>query len=135
MVFRAGQRIGVATRLHKDTVKIATPHMDTSSCDEGTTTKGMLETLEHEEGDWRKGLNWKQVLEATREPQRDKAYKEWHKEWEQKIKIGEEEGQEGAVTEAIKDCYRRLIFAYKEVVSRNPKKPGIIPSIFHQIIS
>jgi hypothetical protein len=36
--------------------------------------------------------------------------------------------------EAIKDCYRRLIFAYKEVVSRNPKKPGIIPGIFHQII-
>ena len=38
------------------------------------------------------------------------------------------------MTEAIKDCYRRLIFAYKEVVSRNPKKPGIIPGIFHQII-
>ena len=104
MVFRAGQRIGVATRLHKDTVnQIATPHMDTSSCDEGTTTKGMLDTLEHEEGDWRKGLSRKQVLEATREPQRDTAYKEWHIEWEQNIKIGEDKGQEGAVTEAIKD--------------------------------
>lgn len=118
--------------LHTDSVnQIATPHMDASSCDEGTAAKGMRDTLEHEEGDWRQGLSWKKVLEATSESERDTAYTEGCKEWDHKIKIGEEEGQEGAVAEAIEDCYMRLIFAYKEVVSKNPKKPGIIPGIFH----
>ena len=46
----------------------------------------------------------------------------------------EEAGHEGAVTEAAKEMHLRLIFAYKEVVSENPKKPGIIAGIYHQII-
>ena len=61
-------------------------------------------------------------------------FKAWRLKMEEKIKIGEETGQEGAVTEAVKEMYLRLIFAYREVVSENPKKPGIIPGIYHQII-
>ena len=50
--------------------------------------------------------------------------------------MGEEAGQEGAVlaSEAVREMYLRPIFAYKEVVSENPKNQGTIPGIYHQAI-
>ena len=49
---------------------------------------------------------------------------------EAKIKIGEE----GVIEAAIKELYLRLIFAYKEIIAENPKKPGIIPGVYHRIV-
>ena len=143
MVFRGGQRIADATKLHSSTVSNLTEHQGTegahkglytSSCDEGTTTDGMSTEVDHAPGDWRRGQSWKQILDATRHGTRDREFRAWRGRMEERIKIGEEEGQEGAVTEAVKEMYLRLIFAYKEVVSDNPKKPGTIPGIYHQII-
>ena len=70
----------------------------------------------------------------TRSGSRDGEFRAWRRKMEEKITIVEEAGQEGAVTEAVKEMYLILIFSYKEVVSENPKKPGIIPGIYHQII-
>ena len=131
MVFRKGQRIAEATKLHADTVGIIS---DTAHCDDGTTTDGMSEETEHSEGDWRKGKSWKQLVQETRQEPHNAQFKEWRARKEAAIKIGEEEGQPGHVAQDIKECYLRLIFAYKEVISENPKKPGIIPGIYHQII-
>ena len=108
--------------------------MDTSSCDEGTATDVMSTEEDHAVGDWRQGQSWAQILSAMRCGARDTEFRAWRAKMEETIKIGEEAGQEGAVTEAVKEMYLRLIFAYKEVVSENPKKPGIIPGIYHQII-
>ena len=38
------------------------------------------------------------------------------------------------MTEDVKDIYRRLTFAYQGVIAENPKKPGIIPGIYHRIL-
>ena len=90
--------------------------------------------MDHAVGDWRKGQSWTQILSATRCGARGTEFRAWRAKMEEKIKIGEEAGQDGAVTEAVKEMYLRLIFAYKEVVSENQKKPGIIPGIYHQIL-
>ena len=56
----------------------------------------------------------------------------WRQLREEDIKIGEE--GEAALTEEVKDLYRRLAFAYYEIAAENPKKPGIIPGIYHRIL-
>ena len=88
--------------------------------------------MEHKVGDWRRGKSWREIIEGTREGGRNGEYLEWRKLREEDIKIGEE-GEE-ALTEEAKDLYLRLIFAYYEIVAENPKKPGIIPGIYHRIL-
>ena len=95
---------------------------DAKQCDDGTTTKGMITTTEHNDGDWRQGLSWQQIIEGTKEAQRNTAFVSWRAHKEAEIKIGEDSG-EGVVTAAVKELYLRLIFAYQEVIAVNPKSP------------
>ena len=67
-------------------------------------------------------------MEATREGEKDKQFQAWKEKMGDEVKIGEE--GEAALMEEIKDIYRRLIIAYKEVIAENPKKLGIIPGIY-----
>ena len=101
-------------------------------CKQGTNVEHMSEDLEHAQGDWRRGLSRKQVVRATRQPDRNAEYEQWLQENLKHISIGEE-GDEMA--EEQKDEYRRLVFAYREVLADNPKKPGILPGIFHKIVT
>ena len=55
MVIRKGQRLAVATELHADTVALVT-QQDAKQCDDGTTTKGMITTTEHNDGDHRRTI-------------------------------------------------------------------------------
>ena len=63
-----------------------------------------------------------------------------------KIRIGKQQAErserevtersedENITTEEIKDMYKRLLFAYQEVIATNSKRPDIIPGIVHKII-
>jgi hypothetical protein len=135
LIIRKGQQIGVACRLSADTVANVRegtgPYQATEG---GTKVSGMSLETEHAAGDWRKGKSWKQVIAATRKGQLQIQFEKWRDKNEEFIKIGEEEGKPGAVEEEIKELYLRLIFAYREVIAENPKKPGIIPGVKHTII-
>ena len=135
LIIRKGQQIGVACRLSADTVANVRegtgPYQATEG---GTKVSGMSLETEHAAGDWRKGKSWKQVIAATRKGQLQIQFEKWRNKNEEFIKIGEEEGKPGAVEEEIKELYLRLIFAYREVIAENPKKPGIIPGVKHTII-
>ena len=71
----------------------------------------MIKAIEHKEGDWRRGKGWKQVIEDTRQGEREKQFQEWKRQRGSEVKIGEE-GEE-AVTEEVRELYLRLIFAYQ----------------------
>ena len=130
LVIRKGQRIALGSRLSATTVAALMSERET-----GTLSSGMRTNTEHQEGDWRRGKNHKEVIAGTREGEQQKEFEEWKRDMESKIKIGEEEEGDGDPTyEAVKDLYLRLIFAYREIISENPKKPGIIPGIYHRIV-
>ena len=84
MVFRAGQRVAEATKLHSSSVNnigqqrtaVGTEEgLYTSSCDEGTTTDNMITDTDHEASDWRAGLSWKEVTDMTRSGPRNEEFK------------------------------------------------------------
>ena len=109
MVFRGGQRIADATKLHSSMRNVnnlveqhTTVGTDTSSCDEGTTTDGMITDTAHASGDWRAGQSYKEIINMTKAGPRNEESKAWRAKMEAKIKVGEEAGQEGAVSEAVK---------------------------------
>ena len=43
----------------------------------GTTAEGMSEAMELEEGDWRKGMSCREVVDATREEEQSKEFLRW----------------------------------------------------------
>ena len=66
MVCRGGHRIAEATKLHSSSVNnlvqrrtaVGTEEgLNTSSCDEGTTTDNMITDTDHAASDWRAGLS------------------------------------------------------------------------------
>ena len=100
--------------------------------EEGTMSGEMIKGIEHKEGDWRRGRTWKQIVEETKEGERERQFQSWKEAKGTEVKIGEE-GEE-AVTAEVRELYLQLICAYQEVIAENPKKPGIIPGIYHKIL-
>ena len=75
----------------------------------------MIKDIEHKEGDWRRGRTWKQIIEDTKDGEREKQFQRWKEAKGAEVKIGEE-GEE-AVTAEVRELYLRLIFAYQEVIA------------------
>ena len=144
LVIRKGERVAVGTRMHSEQVArveqqagasfVHADHEETErkAKEEGTMSGEMIKDIEHKEGDWRRGRTWKQIIEDTKEGEREKQFQGWKEAKGAEVKIGEE-GEE-AVTAEVRELYLRLIFAYQEVIAENPKKPGIIPGIYHKIL-
>jgi len=144
MVIRRGDRVAVGTKLAGEQVArveeqagasfVYASHeeVEQQAKEEGTTSSSMIKDIEHKEGDWRRGKTWKELVEATKSGEREKQFQVWKEKMRDEIKIGEEEDKD--MTEDVKDIYRRLIFAYQGVIASNPKKPGIIPGIYHRIL-
>ena len=131
LVIRKGEQVGVGTKLAACTVALLDADQAHGECKDGTVIKGMRTTTEHDEGDWRRGLTWKQVVQGTRTPERDAQFRQWRHEQEANIKIGEEGAN--ATTAEIKEILR-LLWAYREIIADNPKRPKIIPGVYHQIV-
>ena len=80
MIIRAGERVAVGCRMASATVALLQqpePEGDPSVCEEGTVVKGMRTAIEHDEGDWRRGLSWKQVVEETKQADKNTRFLEW----------------------------------------------------------
>ena len=122
LVIRKCDRVGVGTQLHSEQVArveqqagasfVHSDHEETKkgAKEEGTMSGEMIKDMEHKEGDWRRGNGWKQVIEDTRQGEKEKQFQEWKQKMGSEVKIGEE-GDE-AVTEEVRELYLRLIFAY-----------------------
>ena len=95
------------------------------SCEGGTNDSAMSCEEEHRKGDWRRGMTWDEVIQETRQPGLEEKFREWEKNQGSGMKIGEKSSDR--VSAEVKEMYRRLLFAYQEIVAENPKKPGIIP--------
>ena len=72
LVIRKGEQVAVASKLSASTVAaIQGGPQPEEMCDGGTVVSGMRTDTEHDAGDWRRGLSWKQVINGTKEPHRN----------------------------------------------------------------
>jgi len=101
-------------------------------CADGTTAAHMSIELELKQGDWRRGLSAQQIVALTRRGFLQEEYVQWSLLMGEGVQIGE--GYDD-LPERVREDYKRLVFAFKEVLAENPKKPGVIPGIFHKIVS
>ena len=92
----------------------------------------MRTEVEHPASDWRSGKSWKQIIEYTQTDSQEPQFRVWQQKYGGEIKVGGP--LRNNVTEEIKEIYCRLLFAYKDTIAENPKKPGIIPGIQHRIV-
>ena len=133
VVLRKGQRIASAERLKIEDINwTAAASQGEESCEGGTNDSAMSCEEEHRKGDWRRGMTWDEVIQETRQPGLEEKFREWEKNQGSGMKIGEKSSDR--VSAEVKEMYRRLLFAYQEIVAENPKKPGIIPGIVHKIV-
>lgn len=135
LIVRKGERVGEALKWNKETICEVAEKMEqfdeAIEAHAGTTSKFMQHRTEHTEDDWRTGLSVTQIIEKTKEADVNMEYEKWRSRLQKELKIGDEGNP---LNEEIQDLYARLIFAYKDVLADNSKKPGIIPGIYHEII-
>ena len=75
-------------------------------------------------------MNWREVVAAVAETQKE-PFQAWMEGEEgNALNIGDEGTQ---LTEGQKKDYAMLIYAFKDIIAVNPKAPGVIKGMFHRV--
>ena len=92
---------------------------------------GMLQhSLDVPEDDWGHAMNWREVVAAVSETQKE-PFKAWMEGEEgNALNIGDGGTQ---LAEGQKQDCAMLIYAFKDIIAVNPKAPGVIKGMFHRI--
>ena len=71
------------------------------------------------------------MIEATKQEERQEEFQTWLDATKENLQVGDVGSK---LTPSQKEDYHRLIFAFKDVIAENPKKPRLLKGIVHRIL-